>query len=66
MELLELEPSECLVLEDSPAGIESAFRAGCHPVIIPDLDEPSRETTEKCFAKADSLADIIDILEYLR
>ena len=63
---LDLKPEECLALEDSPAGIESAFRAGCHPVIIPDLDEPSRETTEKCFAKADSLADIIDILEYLR
>jgi HAD superfamily hydrolase (TIGR01509 family) len=63
---LDLKPEECLALEDSPAGIESAFRAGCHPVIIPDLDEPSRETTEKCFAKADSLGDIIDILEYLR
>jgi HAD superfamily hydrolase (TIGR01509 family) len=63
---LDLKPEECLALEDSPAGIESAFRAGCHPVIIPDLDEPSRETTEKCFAKADSLSDIIDILEYLR
>ena len=63
---LDLKPEECLALEDSPAGIESAFRAGCHPVIIPDLDTPGEETLSKCFAKAESLQDIIDILEYLR
>ena len=58
--------SECLALEDSPAGIESAYRANCHPVLIPDLDTPGEETLSKCFTKADSLRDIIDILEYLR
>ena len=63
---LELDPGECLALEDAPAGIESAFRANCHPVVIPDLDTPSEETISKCFAKADSLMDIIDILEFLR
>ena len=62
---LGLKPEECLALEDSPAGIESAFRAGCFPVIIPDLDQPSEETLSRCFAKADSLADIIDLLEKL-
>lgn len=62
---LELKPEECLALEDSPAGIESAYRARCHPVIIPDLDQPSDETLSRCFAKADSLADIIDLLEEL-
>lgn len=59
---LGLQPEECLALEDSPAGILSAFRAGCHPVIIPDLDQPSEETLSRCYAKADSLKDIIDIL----
>ena len=62
---LGLKPEECLALEDSPAGIESAFRAGCFPVIIPDLDQPSEETLSRCFAKANSLADIIDLLEEL-
>jgi HAD superfamily hydrolase (TIGR01509 family) len=62
---LDLKPEECLALEDSPAGIESAFRAGCHPILIPDLDTPGEETISKCFAKADSLADIIGILEFL-
>ena len=63
---LGLAPEECLALEDAPAGIESAFRAGCHPILIPDLDTPGEETLSKCFAKADSLLDIIDILEYLQ
>ena len=62
---LDLKPEECLALEDSPAGIESAYRAGCHPILIPDLDTPGEETISKCFAKADSLADIIGILEFL-
>lgn len=62
---LGLKPEECLALEDAPSGIESAYRAGCHPVIIPDLDQPSDDTLSWCFAKADSLADIIDLLENL-
>ena len=62
---LGLQPEECLALEDAPTGIESAWRAGCHPVLIPDQDAPGEETLRKCFAKADSLRDIIDILEYL-
>ena len=62
---LGLKPEECLALEDAPSGIESAFRAGCFPVMIPDLDQPSEETLSRCFAKADSLADIIDLLDKL-
>ena len=63
---LGLHPEECLALEDSPLGIESAFRAGCHPVLIPDQDIPGNETLRRCFARADSLTDIIGLLEYLR
>jgi len=62
---LRLPPENCLALEDAPAGIEAAYRAGCHPVIIPDLDHPSEETLSRCFGKADSLADIIDLLKNL-
>ena len=60
---LGLQPEECLALEDSPTGILSAYRAGCLPVMIPDLDQPGEETRKLLFAKADSLADIIDILK---
>lgn len=63
---LGLGPAACLALEDAPAGIESAYRAGCHPVLIPDLDTPGEETLTKCFAKADSLRDIMDLLNDLQ
>ena len=60
---LGLKPEECLALEDSPTGILSAYRAGCLPVMIPDLDQPEEDTKKLLFAKADSLTDIIEILK---
>lgn len=60
---LGLHPEACLALEDSPTGILSAWRAGCLPVMIPDLDQPGEDTQNLLFAKADSLADIIHILK---
>ena len=59
---LGLQPGECLALEDSPAGILSAYRAGCLPVLIPDQDHPGEDTLSLLYAKADSLDDIIDLL----
>ena len=35
--LLGVEPSECLVLEDSPTGVESGASAGCRVVAIPHI-----------------------------
>ena len=60
---LGVKPEECLALEDSPAGILSAYRAGCLSVIIPDQDQPDPDTLRRCYAKADSLADIIALLQ---
>ena len=60
---LGLQPEECLALEDSPAGVLSANLAGCLTVMIPDLDQPGEETEALLYAKADSLADVIDILK---
>ncbi|MCX7027195.1 MAG: HAD family phosphatase [Spirochaetes bacterium] len=37
---LGVETGYCLVLEDSPAGIEAAFWAGTIPVMVPDLVQP--------------------------
>ena len=62
-EKLGLDPRSCLALEDSPTGILSAYRAGCLPVMVPDLDQPGAETQGLLFAKADSLADVIDLIK---
>ncbi|MCM1226326.1 MAG: HAD family phosphatase [Clostridium sp.] len=57
-----LAPEECAALEDSPNGILSAYRAGCKPIMIPDLSQPDEETSKLLYAKADSLDKVIDIL----
>mgnify|MGYP003290243570 CR=1 FL=1 len=57
------QPSECMVLEDSPAGITAAYRAGCLPVMIPDQDEPTKEIEEMLFAKVKSLDLVVELLK---
>ena len=61
-ESLGLQPQNCLAVEDSPAGIESAFGAGCMAVLVPDLDSATEEMKKMLFAEADSLADLISLL----
>lgn len=60
---LSLPPKECMALEDSPNGILSAYRAGCLPVMIPDLDQPGEETRNILYGKKDNLAQVIEILQ---
>lgn len=55
-------PENCLAIEDAPAGIESAHRAGCWPVLVPDLDGSDEEIRKLLYAEADSLLDIIHLL----
>lgn len=58
---LGVEPRNCMVLEDSPAGILAAHRAGCLPVMIPDQDEPDEETTGLLYAKVENLKAVISL-----
>ena len=62
---LSLEPNECIALEDSPNGILSAYKAGCMPIMIPDLTEPDMETSKLLFAKCKNLSDVIPIINKL-
>ena len=63
---LALRPEDCLAVEDSPAGVRSAFRAGCMTVMVPDQDPPTDEVMPMLFAKADSLMDLIGLIEARR
>lgn len=60
---LGLPPENCLALEDSYTGILSAYRAGCKATIVPDLDQPGENILSIAWAKADSLNDVIDIIQ---
>lgn len=55
-------PENCLAIEDSPAGLESAFRAGCMPVLVPDLDGSDEELRKILFAEADTLLELLELL----
>ena len=56
-------PEKCLALEDSYTGILSAYRAGCLATIVPDLDQPGENILSIAYARADSLTDVIDLME---
>ena len=43
---LNLEPNQCVVLEDSEYGVRAAKRAGCSVICVPDLKQPSDEVIE--------------------
>ena len=61
-ESLGMRPQECLALEDAPAGILAAHRAGCVTVMIPDMDQPNTETKRLLSARADTLTDVIGLI----
>ena len=61
-ESLGLPPDRCMVLEDSPHGILAAHRAGCIPVMIPDLKQPDEDTKRLLYAITDRLDHVIPIL----
>ena len=61
-ELLEVAPEECLVLEDSPAGIIGAHRAGCKSLMIPDMDPPTRGVSALSLGVVDDLEQVITFL----
>lgn len=61
-ELLGCGPNDCLALEDSRNGLLSAYRAGCKPIMVPDLWQPDEETEKILFAK---FADLEEVKEFL-
>lgn len=61
-EQIGVKPQDCIAVEDSPNGIMSAYRAGCRPVMVPDLTQPDEETKKLLFACVDSLIDIQNLI----
>lgn len=61
-ELLGVPPAECLVLEDSDAGIRAAGAAGMMAILIPDLKRPSPSTVALAAAECRSLLGVAALL----
>lgn len=60
---LEVTPKECLVLEDSEAGIQAAYSGGIPVICIPDLKKPRKEYEDMTKEVAASLNDVIIYLQ---
>ena len=64
-ELLGLAPEECIVVEDSPAGIRAAFSAGMKAVLVPDQAAITQEIIDMSDAVLESLLDMPRYVEGL-
>ena len=56
------EPCQCLVLEDSPYGIQAAYRAGMPSILVPDGYQPSPDVVSMSGAVFPSLVDVLQLL----
>lgn len=64
-ELLGVLPAECVVLEDSIYGIESAYLAGMIPIMIPDLLVPSEAARKMAFKVVSDLREAENVIDML-
>ena len=62
---LQTDPAQCVALEDSEAGIQSASRAGMVPLLIPDGAPPSAVARNTAFLVLPSLAHVPAVLRDL-
>jgi HAD superfamily hydrolase (TIGR01509 family) len=60
---IDFQPAQCIVLEDSTAGIRAAHAAGMLPVMIPDLISPSAEIQQIAYRVLPSLNEVIPLLD---
>jgi len=55
-------PQRCLVLEDSHNGVRAAHAAGCVPIMVPDLLQPTDEMRALCLTIATDLHEVRRLL----
>lgn len=60
---LGVKPEECLVLEDSKAGVIAGSSAGAKVIMIPDMFKPDEVCKEKAYRIVNNLGEVISILE---
>ena len=61
--MLGVEPEKTIAIEDSPNGIRSAHSAGMHPVMVPDMIQPTPEIQALLYKECKSLLEVKEILK---
>lgn len=59
---LEIPPEDCMALEDSRLGIQSAHAAGMKTVMVPDLLEPDEAVKKTIDFCVPSLFDVVELI----
>lgn len=59
---LNLNPDECIAIEDSPNGIKSGFSAGMKVIMVPDKIQPNDELLQMTWKVCKSLKEVSEIL----
>ena len=62
-ERLGVKPEECLILEDSKAGVLAGSSAGAKVIMVPDMFKPDEECKERTYRIVGNLGEVISILE---
>jgi HAD superfamily hydrolase (TIGR01509 family) len=62
-ERLGIDPRDCVALEDSYHGVQSAWSAGTQTIMVPDVAPATDAMREKCVAICDSLFDVAELLK---
>lgn len=62
-EMLNENPKDCIALEDSKNGLLSAYRAGCKPIMVPDLWQPDEEILQIIKGKYSDLIEVKNAFE---
>lgn len=62
-EILSVKPEECIVIEDSPAGIKAAYNAGMIGLHVEDLKEADEEILKYCYKNFKNLNEIMKYID---
>ena len=61
-----VKPEECIVIEDSRAGIEAGFNAGMLPIHVVDLKDADEKILSKSYKSFNNLNEIRNELMYVK
>ena len=62
-EALDVDPADCLALEDSHNGVRAAAAAGMMTIMVPDMLDPTEEMQALCIRIAADLHEVRELLE---